>query len=834
MDAHPVSHPTDQTLSSYGLGQLDDASAESVNAHLEGCPACRRRVAEISSDSSHGRLGDPNAGPESLRPALSSAGGLSMLGAAPGTAPPVASALAPGLAGLADYEILRELGRGGMGVVYLAQNTLMGRPEVLKVVGGQVINRPGVADRFLREIRSAARLHHPNIVTAYSAIRFGESLVLAMEYVEGLDLAKLVKAKGPLPVANACYYVHQAALGLQHAHEHGMVHRDIKPGNLMLMRQGRMPVVKVLDFGLAKVSSEGQADSGLTREGQMLGTPDYIAPEQIRNAQTADIRADIYSLGCTFYYLLTGGPPFSGDNLWDLYQAHFSMDAGPLHLARPEVPVELAALVAKMMAKEPAQRFQTPGEVARALSPFFKPGASPPAASSGEASRTDPQVTPHQKTTGVGPAADKPGSTGPPRVPSGRSPSTTGGDGVGWRTLIEIKKDEPSTPAAKPQPAEPKPVPAEMPARLPLWFWPSVAAGVLVMATLAGALVLGLRRGGEADSSRARASASYDETVQEPVEARTPSRNRPDSTSILAKTFERPDSASNGRSPVRDADRRPETPRVPPSLQPLGANRILSATNKMTPEPETLASRIGTARNESTATKVVKAPGPPAITPEPRAPGVVIQEDYRNLADDALPAGWRSQFKNVVVQRGPGIALTLKDPSLPDRLELPRADLKGDFTIDLEFALPSSSLTSVQLHLQGTPTENLYVSVFGDGMVQTQVARRPYRLPGRGFQADGTNKFRLERRRGKYSVELNGVVVGDIRINIGEVHYKSLSLTLGPVPESPTKAVNPPRSPPARGNLVGRSRAPLSPSRGRGISSPRIHSLRVAVPAPGS
>ena len=122
-------------------------------------------------------------------------------------------------------------------------------------------------------------------------------------------------------MAHACYFIHQAALGLQHAHEHGMVHRDIKPANLIVARDGNKAIVKVLDFGLAKVTSEGQVDSGLTREGQMLGTPDYIAPEQIRDAQTADIRADIYSLGCTLYYLLTGGPPFRGEHLWDVYQA---------------------------------------------------------------------------------------------------------------------------------------------------------------------------------------------------------------------------------------------------------------------------------------------------------------------------------------------------------------------------------------------------------------------------------------------------------------------------------------------------------------------------------
>ena len=338
----------------------------------------------------------------------------------------------PGLADHPDYEIIRELGRGGMGVVYLARNKLMGRLEVLKVVGGHLVERPGVRDRFLREVQSAAKLQHKNIVTAYSAMRLGESIVLAMEYVEGDDLAKVVKSGGPLPVVHACYFIYQAALGLQHAHERGMVHRDIKPANLILAREGKKAVVKVLDFGLAKVTSEGQADSGLTREGQMLGTPDYIAPEQIRDAQSADIRADIYSLGCTFYYLLTGGPPFRGDSLWDVYQAHFSMDAGPLNLVRPEVPVELAALVAKMMAKEPGRRFQTPGEVAQALTPFFKPGASP-------GPRTEPRDLPRRAGSLVSPACRRwarTGATGDPRHgPSsgatGPVEAEPGGGGVG-------------------------------------------------------------------------------------------------------------------------------------------------------------------------------------------------------------------------------------------------------------------------------------------------------------------------------------------------------------------------------------------------------------------
>ena len=214
-----------------------------------------------------------------------------------------------------------------MGVVYLAHNKLMGRDEVLKVMGRHIMERPGVFDRFLREIRAVATLRHPNIVTAYHATRVGDSIVFAMEYVEGLDLARMVKAKGPMQVAYACNFIYQAARGLQHAHEKGMVHRDIKPGNLMLSPKGDRATIKILDFGLAKVTREQKVDAALTSEGQALGTPDFIAPEQIVDAQRADIRADIYSLGGTLYYLLAGRPPFQADSLYDMYQAHISREA---------------------------------------------------------------------------------------------------------------------------------------------------------------------------------------------------------------------------------------------------------------------------------------------------------------------------------------------------------------------------------------------------------------------------------------------------------------------------------------------------------------------------
>jgi serine/threonine protein kinase len=289
-------------------------------------------------------------------------------------ASPIVDTLPPGLADHPDYEFKKELGRGGMGVVYLAYNRLLDRDEVLKVMGRHLMDRPGVQDRFHREIRAVARLRHPNIVSAYSAFRLEESLVLAMEFVPGLDLSKMVKATGRLPIAHAAAFVYQTALGLEHAHEQGLVHRDVKPGNLMLSRLEGKATIKILDFGLARATREDALDATLTAEGQVLGTLDYIAPEQITDAKRADIRSDIYSLGATFYYLLSGRPPFSASSFYEMCQAHISRTPQAINLVRPEVPAELAAIVNHLMDKDPSRRPQTPKEVAEALTPFFKRG----------------------------------------------------------------------------------------------------------------------------------------------------------------------------------------------------------------------------------------------------------------------------------------------------------------------------------------------------------------------------------------------------------------------------------------------------------------------------
>jgi serine/threonine protein kinase len=287
------------------------------------------------------------------------------------------------------YHVLGFLGRGGMGTVYRAEHRLMGRPVALKIISPHLLGRPAMAQRFLREVRAAARLDHPNIVQAYDADRAGDTYFLVMEFVEGVNLDQVLAEQGRLPCDRACDYARQCALGLQHAHEQGMVHRDIKPHNLMLTPQGQ---VKILDFGLARHASEAALEAPDTSPGPEpvddaaltplrglacsylgLGTADYVAPESAVDARRADIRADIYSLGCTLYHFLTGRVPFPGGNSFEKIAAHREQAPTALCELRPEAPEGLEAVVARLMAKAPASRPQTPAEAAAALAPFALP-----------------------------------------------------------------------------------------------------------------------------------------------------------------------------------------------------------------------------------------------------------------------------------------------------------------------------------------------------------------------------------------------------------------------------------------------------------------------------
>lgn len=277
---------------------------------------------------------------------------------------------------LGPYLLLDLLGEGGMGRVYKARHQRLGRLCAIKVIRRERLKHPAVEERFRKEIEALGRMHHPNVVEVFNADQAGDVIYYEMEWIDGTDLTKLVKQRGPLPIAQACDYIRQAALGLQHAHELGLVHRDIKPSNILVSWDGRQ--VKLVDMGLARILDDNaagrEAAKRITREGLVLGTPDFLAPEQARNPMVVDIRADIYSLGGTLYYVLTGRVPYEGANPTEKMLRHCTDPPPPLLPYRPDAPRQLEQLIHWCMAKQPEQRPQTPIQLAVALQPFCPGG----------------------------------------------------------------------------------------------------------------------------------------------------------------------------------------------------------------------------------------------------------------------------------------------------------------------------------------------------------------------------------------------------------------------------------------------------------------------------
>jgi WD40 repeat protein len=292
-------------------------------------------------------------------------------------APPAALALPevpPELIDHPRYRVLELVGFGGMGAVFKAEHKLMERVVALKVIRKGLTDRPAAVERFRLEVKAAARLLHPNIVTAHDAEQAGGVHFLVMEFAEGTSLDRVLRDGGPVSLAWACRWARQAALGLQHAHERGMVHRDLKPANLLLTPDGQ---IKILDFGLARFASEREGGGPLTQDGAVVGTPDYMAPEQALNSRQADIRADLYSLGCTLYHLLAGRPPFPEGSALHKLMAHQNQTPPPLTRLRSDVPAGLERVVERLLAKDPGRRYQTPAEVADALAPFAEQAEEP-------------------------------------------------------------------------------------------------------------------------------------------------------------------------------------------------------------------------------------------------------------------------------------------------------------------------------------------------------------------------------------------------------------------------------------------------------------------------
>ncbi len=376
-----ISCPDSEKLSTYLAGGLPEAEVRAVAEHLDACPACRSVLTALGERQ------------RDLETRLSHAPSAKALGA--GGTPKRPGPETGVVTELGEYRLLEKLGEGGMGAVYKAVHTRLDKIVALKMLPQSHKANQWVVSRFDREMKAIGRLNHPNIVQAYDAREIGGTRFLVMEYVDGVDLSAVVERCGPLGIAEACEVARQTALGLQAAHEHGLVHRDIKPSNLMLA-VSRQPSgvssqrkddleklmaescpltasVKILDLGLARFQP-GRAPGGeVTSAGQIMGTADYIAPEQVSDSHNVDIRADIYSLGCTLFKLLTGEVLFGDaqyEGFFDKMMAHVLKPTPPIRALRSEVPEPLAAVIDRMLAKQPGERFSTPVEVAEALAPF--------------------------------------------------------------------------------------------------------------------------------------------------------------------------------------------------------------------------------------------------------------------------------------------------------------------------------------------------------------------------------------------------------------------------------------------------------------------------------
>lgn len=358
------------------------------------------------------------------------------------------------------YTLVDKVGAGGMSVVLKAREPGRDSFVAIKVLSRANLRRPEAVKRFSREVEAAFALDDEHIVRPLASDCIRGVPFLVMEYVEGKDLYSLVKQRGPLPVEWACEFCRQAAMGLEHAFQMGLVHRDVKPDNLLLTRRSPEDplTIKISDFGLARFTSETPESEALTAANQVFGTPDFISPEQARNARSADIRSDIFSLGCTLFYLLTGRLPFKGKSVMEKLTSRLLDDAPLVSTLRPEVPPELETLLARMLARKPAKRPQTPGEVAEGLKPFA-------ATTAGTTPTTAPGVSAVLRQD-------------PQRAPAEPAPSE-----VALEKFLSQLDDEPlraqSTAAEPPPPAGG-------------WPWPAVAAvaAAVVMIVLLAVLNL--------------------------------------------------------------------------------------------------------------------------------------------------------------------------------------------------------------------------------------------------------------------------------------------------------------------------------------------------------
>lgn len=277
---------------------------------------------------------------------------------------------------IGKYKLLERVGVGGMGQVFLGEHMFMKRRVAIKVLPPAKAEQPSALGRFYREARAAGSLEHPNIVRTHDIDQDGNLHFIVMEYVDGTNLLDMVRKHGVLEPGRAASYMRQIADGLEYAFRNGIVHRDVKPGNILVDRQG---LAKILDMGLARFYRDSTDMLTVKYDDKIvLGTADYVAPEQVANSHEVDVRADIYALGASFYFILAGHPPFPTGTVSQKLLWHRTKDPTPLREIRPDIPQGLAELIAKMMVKDPNERFQTPAAVAAALAPWVPANVPPP------------------------------------------------------------------------------------------------------------------------------------------------------------------------------------------------------------------------------------------------------------------------------------------------------------------------------------------------------------------------------------------------------------------------------------------------------------------------
>ncbi|HVX10739.1 MAG TPA: family 16 glycoside hydrolase [Pirellulales bacterium] len=361
--------PSRENLTSLGLGTLSAEAWQTVADHVQTCEACSSLIESLSDvgDDLVGWLRELKGSAEPISVEAGDIAGIEF--GAPAAGKPRAPTLPPGTR-FREYQILERIGEGGMGIVYRALHTRLERLVALKVLGDGRMHKPEALARFRREMKAVGKINHPNVVQATDAGETDGTHFLVMELVEGIDAARLLQKRGPQAIADACEMIRQASLGLASIHQHGLIHRDIKASNLILARGG---TVKILDLGLALLQNPMQVREATTSAGLMLGSFDYMAPEQADDPHAVDGRADLYSLGCTLFQLLTAQTPFPASHYKTPLQklkAHESEIPPAVDKLRDDVPRELAQIVARLLAKKPEKRFASAEELAAALQPF--------------------------------------------------------------------------------------------------------------------------------------------------------------------------------------------------------------------------------------------------------------------------------------------------------------------------------------------------------------------------------------------------------------------------------------------------------------------------------